>query len=233
MDSERHRGSNRRSRKRDVVIVSQEDAAGTNLPVLRYVTFESDIGRFLVTRSDAGLRSITFCPELDVARTLARLTRGCRFMAVEDRISLRRVVDSIREYLSGRPVVFDQSIDLGDTPEFSARVLESVRRIPFGTLRSYKSVAQEVGAPRATRPVGQALSRNPLPIVVPCHRVVNSDGTLGGYSGGGPDMKRRLIEIETGQIGLALRSGEKEARRHIRFLLESEPGQSEDTRTDK
>ena len=75
--------------------------------------------------------------------------------------------------------------------------------------------------------MGQALSRNPLPIVIPCHRVVNSDGTLGGYSGGGPDMKRRLIEIETGQIDLALRGGEQAERERIRFLLEAEGGGGE------
>jgi O-6-methylguanine DNA methyltransferase len=99
-----------------------------------------------------------------------------------------------------------------------------VRSIPYGTLRSYKSIAEEIGAPRATRPVGQALAHNPLPIVIPCHRVVNSDGTLGGYSGGGPDMKRRLIAIETGQTGLALGSDPGEARDGIRFLLDSESG---------
>ena len=69
-----------------------------------------------------------------------------------------------------------------------------------------------------------AVGSNPVSLVVPCHRVVNSDGTLGGYSGGGPDMKRRLIAIETGQIGLALGDGPRETRERIRFLLDSEAG---------
>jgi methylated-DNA-[protein]-cysteine S-methyltransferase len=121
------------------------------------------------------------------------------------------------------------SLDLTELTPFSRSVLEAVRGIPYGKLRTYKWVAAAIGRPRATRPVGQALSRNPLPIIIPCHRVVQSDGAIGGYSGGGPDMKRRLIGIETGQIGLALGASEHEARRRIRFLLESEAGDRETT----
>jgi O-6-methylguanine DNA methyltransferase len=146
-------------------------------------------------------------------------------IAVEDRIRLRRIVDSIRDYLQGRTSAIDCQVDLTGATEFNRNVLECVRRIPYGTLRSYKWVAREIGHPRATRPVGQALSRNPLPVVIPCHRVVNSDGSLGGYSGGGPDMKRRLIAVETGQVGLALREGERTERDTIRFLLEAEGGE--------
>ncbi len=215
------------------MIVPEGEKGGARLPVLRYVTFDTELGRFLVTRSDGGLRSVTFAKDLDIGRTLTQLTHGLRVMAVEDRISLRRVVDTIREYLNGSRDGFDHSLDLSETTDFGRKVLEVTKRIPYGKLRSYKSIAHEIGAPRATRPVGQALSRNPLPIIVPCHRVVNSDGTLGGYSGGGPDMKRRLIEIETGQIGLALRGGEREARERIRFLLESEPAQREETTRDE
>lgn len=205
-----------------MVIVSPDDARDPTVPVLRYVTFDTELGRFLVTKSDRGLKSVQFAKDLDVQRALSRHTRGERVVAVEDRLSLRRVVDSVRDYLGGRPVEFDYSLDLSRVTEFNRRVLDVVRSIPFGTLRSYKWVAGQVGAPRATRPVGQALARNPLPIVVPCHRVVNNDGTIGGYSGGGPDMKRRLIGIETGQTGLALLAGQQAEREHIRFLLESE-----------
>jgi methylated-DNA-[protein]-cysteine S-methyltransferase len=208
-----------------VVIVPQDEAHDAGLPVLRYVTFDTELGRFLVSRSDEGLRSVSFAKDLDVKRSLSALTRGAHVIAVEDTIGLRRVVDSIRDYVGGKPVVFDHRLDLRGLSGFSTRVLDVVRRIPFGALRSYKWVAREVGAPRAVRPVGQALARNPLPLVVPCHRVVNSDGTLGGYSGGGTDMKRRLIEIENGQTGLSLREGERQARDSIRFLLELEtPG---------
>ncbi len=204
------------------MIVPRPDDSRSGLPILNYVTFESELGRFLVLKSASGLRSVKFGRNFSVERELERQTRGRRAVVVEDRLSLQRVVDSILEYLDGKRPRFDFSLDVDDLTDFGRSVLEVVRDIPFGTLRSYKWVADRIGHPTATRPVGQALSHNPLPIVVPCHRVVNSDGTLGGYSGGGPDMKRRLIEIETGQTGLALDAGSGDVRRHIRFLLDSE-----------
>jgi methylated-DNA-[protein]-cysteine S-methyltransferase len=205
-----------------VVIVPQgaTDAAGT--PVLRFVTFDTEIGRFLVAGGDRGLTTVCFAEDLDVERALSAEMRGTRVVAVEDRIRLRRVVDDIRDYLGGKRVRFTHRVDLEGVTDFNRDVLEVVRGIPYGSLRSYKWVANEIGSPRATRPVGQALSHNPLPVIIPCHRVVNSDGTLGGYSGGGTDMKRRLIEIETGQTGLALGRGERADRDRILFLLESE-----------
>lgn len=210
-----------------MVIVPQPDENATTLPVLRYVTFDTEIGSFLVAGSDLGLRMVAFGKGLDTGHVLSRETRGERVMVVEDRIRLRRAVDSIRSYLAGGREPMDHKVDLSGTTDFNRRVLQVVSAIPYGVLRTYKWVAGEVGAPRATRPVGQALSRNPLPIIIPCHRVVNSDGSLGGYSGGGPDMKRRLIEIETGQVDLALRGDERTERERIRFLLESEGGDGE------
>ena len=204
------------------MIVPDERARDSGLPVIRYTSFDTDLGRFLIARSDRGLRSVRFAKQLDVERALAEETRGRRVVAVEDRLTLRRFADSIRDYLAGKPQRFDWRLDLEGVSDFGRRVLEATRAIPYGALRSYKSIAEAIGSPRATRPVGQALARNPLPIVIPCHRVVNSDGTLGGYSGGGTDMKRRLIEIETGQIGLSLGDGPGDARERIRFLLDSE-----------
>jgi len=209
------------------VIVPQPEGEVASLPLLRYVTFDTEIGRFLVAGGDLGLNLVAFAKNLDTRRLLLAETRGRHVMAVEDRIRLRRVVDSIRSYLAGGREPLDHKVDLSGATDFNRSVLEVVRKIPYGVLRTYKWVAGEIGAPRATRPVGQALSRNPLPIVIPCHRVVNSDGSLGGYSGGGPDMKRRLIEIETGQVDLALRGDEQTERKRIRFLLESEGGDGE------
>ena len=177
------------------MIVQNPEANESRVPVLSYVTFDTEIGRFLVSRSASGLRAVRFAPDLDIERELQRQTRGRSIVAVEDRLSLRRIVDAIREYLGGGRPRFDHRLDLDEISGFGRSVLDVVRKIPYGSLRSYKWVAKEIGHPRATRPVGQALARNPMPIVVPCHRVVNSDGTLGGYSGGGTDMKRRLIAI--------------------------------------
>jgi methylated-DNA-[protein]-cysteine S-methyltransferase len=208
-------------------VVRQTEAESAQLPLLRYATFETDIGPFLIASTDLGVRLVSFGKGLNVRAELARETKGRRTMAVEDPIRLRRVADEIMEYLEGRRTAFDCSIDLSGTTDFYRKVLACVSGIPYGTLRSYKWVAREIGHPRATRPVGQALARNPVPILVPCHRVVESDGAIGGYSGGGPDMKRRLLAIETGQIGLALNVGERTERQTIRFLLESEGGERE------
>jgi methylated-DNA-[protein]-cysteine S-methyltransferase len=79
--------------------------------------------------------------------------------------------------------------------DFEKRVWLALKEIPFGETRTYKWLAEKLGKPNASRAVGQALSKNPLPIVFPCHRVIESDGSLGGYSGG-VDIKRRLLEIE-------------------------------------
>jgi methylated-DNA-[protein]-cysteine S-methyltransferase len=188
------------------------------------MTFDTEIGPFLVAGTDRGLRLVSFGEGLDVRRLLARVARDERVLAVEDSIRLQRVADEIRAYLLGRRARFDFAVDLTGATDFNRAVLECVRSIPYGALRSYKWVAREIGRPRATRPVGQALSRNPLPVVIPCHRVVQSDGSLGGYSGGGPDMKRRLIAVETGQVGLALQGGQRAERDTIRFLLDAEGG---------
>ena len=99
----------------------------------------------------------------------------------------------IIEYLNGRRAAFDLPLDLRGTP-FQKRVLAVVATIPYGHTRTYAQVAQAAGKPRAYRAVGMANALNPLPLVIPCHRVVASDG-LGGY-GGGIAMKRRLLELE-------------------------------------
>ena len=99
------------------------------------------------------------------------------------------------EYFAGRRAFFSVPIDLSGTPDFQRRVLEAAKRIPFGEARPYAWIAGRVGHPHAVRAVGTALGRNPVPLIVPCHRVWRSDGGLGGYLFGG-DLKRRLAELE-------------------------------------
>ena len=200
--------------------MTERDERDAGMPLLRYATFDTDIGAFLVTRSEAGLRHVVFSRELDPREELARIASGRRWLIVEDLIGLRFVADAIRAYLAGDPTEFSLQLDLDDLSPFSREVLEATRSIPYGSLKTYKSIAVAIGAPRAMQAVGQALSRNRLPIVVPCHRVVQSDGELGGYSCGGPDMKRRLIAIETGQYDLELGCDPGTTRRGIRFLLD-------------
>lgn len=104
-------------------------------------------------------------------------------------------VDKLIAYHEGERVNFDEPLDLSLVPGFTQRVLEATARIPYGEVRPYAWVAREVGKPRATRAVGQSLHINPVAPIIPCHRVIASDNTLGGY-GGGPEMKRWLLRLE-------------------------------------
>jgi len=101
----------------------------------------------------------------------------------------------LQEYWEGRRSFFSVPVDLGAGPPFQHRVLDAAVRIPFGESRSYSWVAGAIGHPKAVRAVGTALGRNPVPFIVPCHRVLRSDGSLGGYGLGLP-LKRLLLDLE-------------------------------------
>ena len=101
----------------------------------------------------------------------------------------------LTEYFAGERTEFDVTIDLRTGTEFQRRCWEILSRIPYGELRTYQEVAVAAGRPTAFRAVGQANHANPIPIVIPCHRVINSDGHLGGY-GGGLDLKEQLLALE-------------------------------------
>ena len=105
------------------------------------------------------------------------------------------MAQQVRDALAGRQR-FSGRIDLSHLTPFQRKVLQKVRTIPAGQVRSYRWVAQAIGAERAVRAVGTALARNPIPLLIPCHRVIRSDGRLGEYSGGGPSVKARLLAIE-------------------------------------
>jgi O-6-methylguanine DNA methyltransferase len=98
-------------------------------------------------------------------------------------------------YWAGEPVEFDLKLDLSGATPFQTAVWEGLRMIPYGEMRSYDWVAGAIGRPSAPRAVGHACGRNRLPIVIPCHRVIRKDGSLGGYTGG-LRIKKRLLEIE-------------------------------------
>jgi len=101
----------------------------------------------------------------------------------------------LRQYFDGQRVLFDEPLDLSGGTAFQRRAWLAVRDIPYGETRSYGQIARQVGSPGAARAVGRAMATNPVPIVVPCHRVIGSDGDLRGF-GGGLDLKRRLLEME-------------------------------------
>jgi O-6-methylguanine DNA methyltransferase len=105
------------------------------------------------------------------------------------------LVDQLRRYFAGEPVAFDWPLDLSHFTPFQREALTHCASIPYGELRSYGWIADRMGRPKSARPVGQAMSMNPIPILIPCHRVVGSNGQIVSY-GGGIYWKERLLELE-------------------------------------
>lgn len=139
-------------------------------------------------RVSADARGVTAIDRIS-KRGKARHTRDARA-----RRHAATAVKQLREYFSGKRRRFDVPLHLEGT-EFQLRAWAEMRRIPYGTTISYASQASRLGNPRATRAVGSANGANPVPIIVPCHRVIASDGSLGGYSLG-LSMKRALLDLE-------------------------------------
>jgi methylated-DNA-[protein]-cysteine S-methyltransferase len=119
---------------------------------------------------------------------------GKRGRATGGRHAVRALAE-LREFLEGRRTFFSVPVDLSSLGAFQRRVLSSASRVPFGEIASYAALAASVGRPHAARAVGNALAANPVPIIVPCHRIVRSDGTWGHY-GLGPALKTRLLGFE-------------------------------------
>ena len=101
----------------------------------------------------------------------------------------------VNRYLSGEPTTFNEALDIRDATLFQQQVWQTLCKVPYGQTRSYHWLACEVGRPNAARAVGQALAANPLPIIIPCHRVITSQGKLGGFAGG-LSLKRHLLKLE-------------------------------------
>ena len=106
-------------------------------------------------------------------------------------------LEQVQNYLDGQLTNFDLITDISILTDFQQQVLQATQQIPRGRIATYMDIARKIGKPKAVRAVGQALGRNPIPIVIPCHRVVASNGSLGGYSGGGGlETKAKLLKLE-------------------------------------
>lgn len=153
----------------------------------------SPLGPLLIATNDRGLCVIKF----------GKLEASFR-PDLESRVQREREIDfservchQLQEYFSGNRRTFDLLVDLSVLTPFQREVLAVTNRIPWGEVWSYQRLAVEMGRAKSSRPVGQALGRNPIPIVIPCHRVIASDGSLGGYCGtAGLDLKRWLLRHE-------------------------------------
>jgi methylated-DNA-[protein]-cysteine S-methyltransferase len=175
----------------------REAAAAAGLLDVSYDVADTPVGPLLVAVSDQGLCRISYDPEPErEAEQLARMF-GIRVLRSPRPVDhVRRELD---EYFAGRRREFDLHIDLRGRSDFSRAVLDQLARVPYGEVTTYGSLAARSGRPRAARAVGMIMNRNPIPIVLPCHRVVGSTGSLVGY-GGGLDRKRQLLDLEEAPV---------------------------------
>ena len=159
---------------------------------LRYTTFTTDMGWVGILGSVKGLRNTTLPqPSAQEAQQLL----GDLNDATRAPHSFDNLIQRFRIYFGGHRVTFPDLLDLSGATTFQRQVWEITRLISYGETRSYAWVAEQIGQPRAVRAVGQALGKNPLPIIIPCHRVIASQGKLGGFSGG-VEMKKHLLSLE-------------------------------------
>lgn len=158
---------------------------------LKYVTFDTDMGWMGILSSVKGLRRTTL-PQSSVEE-------ASRLLGVNDATwspyPFEDLIQRFRAYFSGYKVTFPDRLDLSGATVFQQQVWQATWLIPYGSTRSYLWVAEQIENKKAVRAVGQALGRNPLPIIIPCHRVINSHGGLGGF-GGGVAMKQQLLYLE-------------------------------------
>lgn len=160
---------------------------------LHYTVFKTDFGWLGVLASAKGLQRLTL-PQTSVEEARQILSVKTN-KATYSPQSFTNLMGRFHAYFARKKVEFDSELDLTGCSPFSSEVWQATRLISFGETRSYKWVAEQIGRPGAARAVGHALSRNPLPIIIPCHRVVASDGTLCGF-GGGLERKQQLISLE-------------------------------------
>jgi methylated-DNA-[protein]-cysteine S-methyltransferase len=164
-----------------------------NLGVAHFAFLDSQLGNIVLMARDERLIGLDITRE-NGAATRKRLC-GQYPGATESLKPFRKLLRLLDQFLQGARVDFDIPFDLGDVGDFSRRVLLAVKAIPYGAVVSYNSIGRSLGYPMAARAVGQAVGRNPIPIVIPCHRVVRSDGRLGGF-GMGLSVKEQLLALE-------------------------------------
>lgn len=162
-----------------------------------YRIVDTAVGPLLLAMTPAGLVRVAFLNQSAVEAELQRLAAEVSPRVLRAPARLDTVARQIDEYLAGTRTEFELPLDLQLTGGFRRSVVEHLRHIGYGHQQSYAAVAAAVGNPSAVRAVGTACGRNPLPLVIPCHRVVRTDGSIGQYAGGA-EVKARLLEMEAG-----------------------------------
>lgn len=190
---------------------------------LAYGIFPSPLGPLLIARSEEGVSLVEY---LSGGRDFAhsRLSRIEGVEALPDGAEIEALYGELLEYVDGRRTRLEWPLDLRlARSDFHRAVLEATSRIPYGAVRSYAGIAGELGKPAATRAVAQALRWNPLPIVVPCHRVIGASGALTGYAGDKLSLKQRLLAVE----GVRAVKAKRELRVPCESMYVRTPGDTE------
>jgi len=166
---------------------------------MMYYVFETNIGWAAIAGSDGRIARMNLpMPTREAAVRAVHEGMSAEFVECEHDFSGE--AERIAAYFAGEQVRFRCELDLGKAGDFDRSVWAACAEIPYGEVDSYGGIAERIGKPGAARAVGQALGRNPIPVIIPCHRVLRADGHLGGF-GCGLDWKVRLLGIEKHQAG--------------------------------
>jgi methylated-DNA-[protein]-cysteine S-methyltransferase len=178
------RGDGQRNKQEDKFYMGQE---------LFYTILKTSPGWIGLLGSDAGLRRVILPQPTDV-KAVSLLLENIP-AAVPSSSYFHDLIKRLQAYFSGQVMNFPDKLDFGDATPFQRNIWEATRKIPYGKTHTYTWVAEQAGKPKAVRAAGQALGQNPLPIIVPCHRVTSTGGGLGGFSGG-LTTKKYLLKLE-------------------------------------
>jgi methylated-DNA-[protein]-cysteine S-methyltransferase len=158
-----------------------------------YTVFKTKPGWIGILASNTGLRAVTL-PQTTRQKALDTLGQQVKQVELSPEL-FSGLEQRLKDYYAGKKTTFADELDFSKATPFQRQVYEAARTIPCGETRSYGWIAKQIGKPKAARAVGQALGKNPFLVIVPCHRVIAGDGTLGGF-GGGLEMKQKLLELE-------------------------------------
>ena len=183
--------------------------------------FSSPLGPILIGRSEQGVSMVEYLPS--EAAASSRLARLAGANAVENAGAAESLFRDVLDYLGGRRTRLDWPLDLRWTrSDFQRRVLEATSRLPYGAVTSYAHIARDIGTPTATRAVAQALRWNPIPIAIPCHRVIGSSGGLTGYAGSKVTLKQQLLALEGVPVAGGGAGHVERRAMYVRYLAETE-----------
>jgi O-6-methylguanine DNA methyltransferase len=162
--------------------------------IIKYSCLDSPFGPVFIAETIRGVCFVSLS-KISEAKFQSLLRKRFQKEVIRDDRKLKNIIQELSSYFNGHRVNFKSILDLSIGTKFQRKVWEKVSEIPYGELRSYKWIASKIGNPNAVRAVGNAVGKNPVPPIIPCHRVIRSDGKLGGFSSG-IALKKWLLKLE-------------------------------------